>query len=1483
MKRVFFVVIMFLSFWQLRAGSPETKAVVKWNKKINFAAFVENKGQIKVLKDENILFHLTGTGKEVFFTRDGFFIESDTLVASEPPASYESEKDAIEETRENAELKKYFVKALFVNINPDVKLLPSEKVPWYFTYGLEPGQFNGYKTILYKDAYPNIDILFYVPASDSSGFKYKIILHPGANLEQVKIRYSRDLRKIELHNGDLLLHLEDGSIIRDHAPSSCYLSDGTPIEVHFKLSGNTVSFESSITTFAQNAVIDPWVDSGNEHYAFEADYDYDGNVYIYDDNGGTDRVLKFSPGGSLLWVHNISALSTSYEGNLMVDRNMQKIYISEGFRSSGARTYRINFNGNSDGFMSNSNGSFREMWVLAFDCGSGRVMGFGGGTNSNLNGGLIDPNSGSVQLANFTGLGSTDQDIVDVVTDNFGNLFCVYAYASGYCNHYLLKVNSSMNGHDWMIVHSLGAFGECSNHPPQFNCWSSGNQFNALAVNDDYLYLYTGAKIGVYDKTSGAELNVVSTGFSAKQVGGIAVDDCNNIYVGGNGNVLVYHFDGSTISGPIDNISVGSGEIYDVTYDKNYNLLYIAAHGYTAVISATHSVTCSSNTFSVDNDFFCTGNGQVNVVSTVNTTMLNPLINYTWLDQNNNVIQQSGDTYELSDTLFNIGFGNIYRIKVQLNPPCGPILWDSIIIPAAILDTIYPTMVNCYGENSGSASVVVQDGIGPYSYQWSNGDNDSIAESLVAGTYHVTINGGCGLSTTDSITITQPPELITTITDFDTVLCFGDSNGTATVSAQGGVPPYTYLWDDGETNSNAVNLAAGTHSITVTDTHGCTSVSTVNIPTPSPLAIVLDDITNVSCYGLSNGSIHITPHGGTAPYTYQWSNGVTLEDNDSIPANTYYVTVSDYHQCQAIDTFVVTQPDTLDSYFTDVEPVLCYGDNTGQAHLVVTGGTTPYSYVWDDGYTEMNNDSLYAGVHTVTVTDAHGCQNIDTVEITQPLPLSATIDSTVDVLCFGGNDGYAQCVATGGVPPYTYMWDNGATSESTHVLDAGYHGVTVTDANGCTYSVNTNIGQPPLLEVSMPSSYDVCHGQYQDVVCSATGGTPPYTYYWNGEEGDSVLTIHPDYDYDITAVVVDAHGCTDSATTHIFVSTPLDITLISNKDSVCPGDPVMFAASFYGGSGEPYTIILDGDTIDDLPYITHIRESHYVVLDVTDKCGSEDKDSLFIYVYPIPHLQIFSDTLRGCLPLTVNFNVVSDTSACGTYIWNFGDNENLSTAAHPAHTYTRSGVFDVWVQCTTVDGCKAGDTVPEMIEVFPKPDAEFVISPRVVNVLESEVHFINQSTDNPLNLWSFGDGDSSLLESPVHKYPQIPAHYLSQLIIENEYGCKDTAVKDIYVEDVYTFWAPTAFSPDGDGQNDFFFVRGYGISPDDFVLYIYDRWGEVISTITDFNPQTHSSGKWDGTVKNHKKGANGVYKWVCQFKDVFGNDHTEAGNVLLIR
>ena len=161
-----------------------------------------------------------------------------------------------------------------------------------------------------------------------------------------------------------------------------------------------------------------------------------------------------------------------------------KIYISEGFNGSGATCYRINTsNGVADGFVSQQNGSFREMWDMAFDCNLNRIIGVGGGTNSNLNGGLINPITGAVSIANFTGLSPTDQDIACQAVDGQGNLFVVYAYAAGYMDHLISLINSTLSGYVWQLNHGMYGFGECINHAPDFSCSGPGsNAFNGLNV-----------------------------------------------------------------------------------------------------------------------------------------------------------------------------------------------------------------------------------------------------------------------------------------------------------------------------------------------------------------------------------------------------------------------------------------------------------------------------------------------------------------------------------------------------------------------------------------------------------------------------------------------------------------------------------------------------------------------------------------------------------------------------------------------------------------------------------------------------------------------------------------------------------------------------------------------------------------------------------------------------------------------------------------
>ncbi|MCD6365925.1 MAG: gliding motility-associated C-terminal domain-containing protein, partial [Bacteroidales bacterium] len=289
-----------------------------------------------------------------------------------------------------------------------------------------------------------------------------------------------------------------------------------------------------------------------------------------------------------------------------------------------------------------------------------------------------------------------------------------------------------------------------------------------------------------------------------------------------------------------------------------------------------------------------------------------------------------------------------------------------------------------------------------------------------------------------------------------------------------------------------------------------------------------------------------------------------------------------------------------------------------------------------------------------------------------------------------------------------------------------------------------------------------------------------------------------------------------------------------------------------------------------------------IIVHVLDRCGSEAVDTAHVGLFPLPPISFFSDITEGCQPLTVQFNEQSPDLG-QSYLWDFGDNNNLSFAKNPTHVFDDYGVFDVTLMVTSAQGCTNQFTFEDMITVYKKPHAQFTTFPEVVTVLNSMVQFNNISQDNVLNYWYFGDGDSSLVESPAHQYPSFSGTYDVSLIVESQDGCLDTALENLTVNDVYTFWAPTAFSPDNDQLNDMFFVTGYGIDTLDFHLYIYDRFGEIIFQTEKFDAITHKSEVWNGTCKNHKVGQNGSYTWLCIFNDVFGKAHQETGRITLYR
>ncbi|MBK8845750.1 MAG: SprB repeat-containing protein [Bacteroidetes bacterium] len=434
---------------------------------------------------------------------------------------------------------------------------------------------------------------------------------------------------------------------------------------------------------------------------------------------------------------------------------------------------------------------------------------------------------------------------------------------------------------------------------------------------------------------------------------------------------------------------------------------------------------------------------------------------------------------------------------------CGAIATCSYTVtePAALTASCSGTNVLCNGGSTGSATVTAANGTSPYTYVWSNSATDASATGLSAGTYTATVTDANGCIATCSYTVTEPAILAATCSGVN-VSCNGGSDGSASIAETGGTSPYTYAWSNGATGANATGLAAGTYTATVTDANGCTATCSYTVTEPAALPANCSG-TNVSCNGGSDGSASVSATGGTAPYTYSWSNGATVASITGLAAGTYMATVTDANGCNATCEYIVTQPMVLVATCSGVN-VSCNGANDGTASVVATGGTMAYTYLWSNGSTDANITGLLPGTYAATVTDANGCTATCEYTVTEPAVLTVSLTPT-NVTCLGGSDGSIAANPAGGTMAYSYMWSNGQTTATATGLISGTYTVTVTDANGCTATASATITHTlaiPAMPGAITGPTLVCRNTTQSYSIAAVPGASTYT--WTAPAGATV-------------------------------------------------------------------------------------------------------------------------------------------------------------------------------------------------------------------------------------------------------------------------------------------------------------------------------------------------------------------------------------------
>ena len=523
---------------------------------------------------------------------------------------------------------------------------------------------------------------------------------------------------------------------------------------------------------------------------------------------------------------------------------------------------------------------------------------------------------------------------------------------------------------------------------------------------------------------------------------------------------------------------------------------------------------------------------------------------------------------------------------------------------------ISATDVSCFGDGDGSATVVANGGAAPYSYLWSNNEITSSLSGLSAGTYSVTVTDATGCNASDTITVGQNPQL--SLTETHTDASCGNVNGSITLTASGGQPGYTFTWNDNNTDQNRTTLAAGSYTVTVEDAIQCTATLSVTIAQSTGPNINITS-TDVSCFGGNDGTATVVTNGGAAPYSYIWSNNDVTSSLSNLSAGVYSVTVTDATGCNGSDTITVGQNAqlTLAETHTDAS---C-GNANGSITLTVNGGQAGYTFSWNNNSSNQNRTGLTAGSYSVTAEDAAQCTATLSITIGQSSGPSLSISAT-DVSCYGGNDGTATVVATGGTVPYSYLWSNNEITSSISGLVAGAYEVTVTDATGCNGSDTVNIEQPPLLEVTLQSTDISCFGDSSAIITSVvSGGVPNYVYLWNNSTTSAGLSNQPAGSYSLT--VTDNNQC--SAITDITVSQPGALSVdILPIDTLTIGESVILQTNAQTNPGnttylwQPATGLSCTDCPE--PTASVIQDTQYFV--TIDNNGCSATDSIWVFIIP---------------------------------------------------------------------------------------------------------------------------------------------------------------------------------------------------------------------------------------------------------------------------
>ncbi len=768
------------------------------------------------------------------------------------------------------------------------------------------------------------------------------------------------------------------------------------------------------------------------------------------------------------------------------------------------------------------------------------------------------------------------------------------------------------------------------------------------------------------------------------------------------------------------------------------------------------------------------------------------------------------------------------------------------------------------------------------SYAWtgpsfsSGSQNPTIGSSTPAmsGNYTVLVTiGTCTATATTSVTVNALPTPAPSNTG---PYCPG-----ATIQLNVGAYS-TYTWTGPSFTSNVQNPTianaqvahSGMYAVTVQDANGCINTSNTNVlVNPTPV------ITNNNPGTCVNQTINLTSTGGG---TYLWTGPMSFSStaqNPSIPnavlgmSGPYNLLVTSAAGCTNSAVSNVTVYPLPNPNITSNSPV-CVGNTL---NLFGTGGAT---YAWSGpGYTgptqnpTINNVTSSAnGVYTLLVSSGTCTASTTFTVVINPLPVFNF--SGTNVLCNGQSNGTSTVNVTVGTGPFNYNWST-IPSQNTQVatsLPAGTFSCTVTDANNCTSMASTQITQPTQFSVSVVSNtLSACANTPINVNAIGAGGTGPYTYNWvSGPATSALVANEPNAgNYMYTMNAVDAYNCPATANINLtFFPLP---TVTATSGTICAGQTTSLTAS-----GANTYIWQPGNITGPTYPFSGSTSQNITVIGTANGCSNSANTAVLVNPNPVSTINV--GNAKGCVPTCVTFTAGS-SSSIQSYNWIL-NGAGITGSVNGAYCFDESASYTLGLTVMDGNGCTS-TVVPVTIDIYPQPVADFNHAPikPIVNQ-DPFVTFTDASWNATIVSWNWyfmnTAQHTSIEQNPTFSYTE-PGTYPVVLVVKSDKGCTDTLIRPLVVGEDFGLYVPNAFTPNGDGLNDIFQPKGFGVVK--YEIFMFDRWGEKVFATKEFTEG------WDGSFQGRgtKSCEEGTYTWLIQCTDVFGKSHELKGHVTLMK